>query len=305
MEIVEVSEAVIGSDMGELVIASDSDNLGDNLAIYGSNDGVEWHDCGIISVTPIVGTDRSRVAFSLPTTSSNEVKLKVEYCGRPVGEATMQVVAPSFTIDVDAFALSAMIKVNGGSESMTRLITSRATVMADGRQCHVISRDVERGIITVGDLKPSTSYTFTATVADDATEADLTPAVKATTEAAATIANPGFEDIKYHALKYKGMPSGGRYSQTIVEIYNQQNYTSFDLNVPEKWATTNAKTFCLKAKNINTWYVQPSVYTVDDCAGGNFAVKLQSVAWDVAYQESPTGVNPDSRMSTTAARCRR
>lgn len=292
IEIISQSDVVIGVNTANFLIASDSDNLDDNLRLYASDDGAEWYECQIESITPSDTPGRYDVTVLIPTQSSNEVKVRMDYCNRTVGETVLQVVAPKYTIDVDAFALSAKIRINADNEEMRRLITAIARVYADGRQCHVIHRDIDNYIITVGDLKADTRYAFTSTVADDHTEADLTPAVTVTTEKNAGLANSDFEDIKYHALKYKNMPSGGRYSQTIVEIYNCQNYTDFDYSIPEKWATTNAKTFCMKAKNMNTWYVEPSVYTVDDCAGGNFAVKLQSTAWDTDGQSIPAWRQP-------------
>lgn len=292
IEVVSLSDAVIGVNTASLVLSSDSDNLDENLRIFASDDGSEWYEGEIKSIVRQDGSDNYEVTIHIPTQSSNDVKLQIVYCNHTVGEATLQVVAPSYSIDVDAFALSAKVKISADDAEMQRLITSIARVYADGRRCHVLERDVESGIIIVGDLEASTTYTFTSTVADDYTESDLTPAVKVTTEATAGLANSDFEDVTYHALKYKNMPSGGRYSQTIVEIYNQQNYTSFDLSVPKKWATTNDKTFCMQAKNINTWYVEPSVYTVEDCAGGNYAVKLQSTAWDVAGPGIPNWRQP-------------
>lgn len=292
IEIVSQSDVVIGVNTANFLIESDSDNLGDNLRMYASDDGTEWYECEIESITPSDTPGRYDVTVSIPTQSSNEVKVRVDYCNRTVSETVMQVVSPKYTIDVDAFALSAKVRINADTEDMRRLITAIARVYADGRRCHVIDRDIDNSIITVGDLKADTKYSFTSTVADDYTDSDLTPAVTVTTEKTAGLANSDFEDIKYHALKYKNMPSGGRYSQTIVEIYNCQNYTDFDYSIPEKWATTNAKTFCMKAKNINTWYVEPSVYTVDECAGGNFAVKLQSTAWDTDGQSIPDWRQP-------------
>lgn len=292
IEVLSLSEAVIGVNTANLLLSSDSDNLEENLRIFASDDGTEWYEGEIRSIVRQADSDKYDVTFYIPTQSSNDVKLQIVYCNHTVGNATLQVVAPAYTIDVDAFALSAKIKINADDADMQRLITSIARVYADGRRCHVVERDIDNGIIIVGDLEASTTYTFTSTVADDYTESDLTPAVKVTTEATAGLANSDFEDVTYHALKYKNMPSGGRYSQTIVEIYNQQNYTSFDLSVPKKWATTNDKTFCLQATNINTWYVEPSVYTVEDCAGGSYAVKLQSAAWDVTGPGIPNWRQP-------------
>ena len=115
----------------------------------------------------------------------------------------------------------------------------------------------------------------------------MTPPVEFTTEKAAQIPNGDFEEIRSDAVRYDRMPSGGRYSQSIVDIFNQQNYTSFNLAVPKKWAGTNSKTFCMDASNKNTWYMQPSVYTVRDCMEGAYAVTIRSVAWDLNGESIP------------------
>ncbi len=89
-------------------------------------------------------------------------------------------------------------------------------------------------------------------------------------------------------MVYDRLPSGGRYSQTEVAIYNWQNRESFSQQVPQKWANTNAKTFSTRASNHNTWYMQPSVFTVsDEVKSGEFAVCLRSVGFDLSGEDIP------------------
>ncbi|MDE6651190.1 MAG: hypothetical protein K2K08_02165, partial [Paramuribaculum sp.] len=86
------------------------------------------------------------------------------------------------------------------------------------------------------------------------------------------------------------MLSGGRYSQTIVEIFNMQNHADFRFRVPEVWANVNAKTYNLNSKKLNTWYVIPCVRTVEQeeaYAGSSFAVRIDNVAFDPDGEEIP------------------
>lgn len=74
----------------------------------------------------------------------------------------------------------------------------------------------------------------------------------------------------------------------MVAIFNWQNHETFEMQEPKEWANTNAKTFNAGSKNHNTWYMQPSVFTVtDNIHSGNFAVCLRSVGFDTDGEAIP------------------
>ena len=141
-------------------------------------------------------------------------------------------------------------------------------------------RDTTLCTLTISGLKEVTDYHLLATLMQSVDNTGWTVPVTFTTESAGALHNGDFEEIE-DCISYKNLASGGRYSQSFVEIFNQQNRSTLDLSAPKGWATTNAKTFCEKATNHNTWYLEPSVFTVSDVRSGAYAVKLTSVAWDI------------------------
>ena len=148
-------------------------------------------------------------------------------------------------------------------------------------------RHVDEGIIVVGGLNEKTTYQLTTSLYENPVEpSHFTLPIRIRTEICGQLPNSGFEEVET-GLVYANLPAGGRYSQNIVDIYNQQNYVSYDLYMPKKWTTVNAKTFCKKASNHNTWYMQPSAYTITDVAEGAFAVTIQSTSWDLNGEQIP------------------
>lgn len=289
LKVVSASDIVAGINKGELIVESPTDQLRGNLELLALEndkwvamplDDIEARSPGLYALR-----------FQAPE-GTQPVRTRVMYCGMLKAELTLRRVSPEYTIAVDAFALKAVVKVMAADESLTSVITSMLRVYGNGSRLQVIEVDAEHGILVIGGLSSSTDYSVTATVMTSPGVADYCPAVNVRTEDIAGFENGGFED-REKDFEYKDMNSGGRYSQNIVPIFNQQNRRSFEVYVPEKWATTNPKTACLSARNINTWYVEPSVQLVEDAYAGAYAVMLQSVGWDVNGEPIPDYLQPD------------
>ncbi len=144
-----------------------------------------------------------------------------------------------------------MIRVMAPDRATVETVVRRLMLYVDGRRGPVLLRDEESGVLALSGLSPNTSYTLTATMMDRPDASDFTPGQRFTTEKAPALPNSDFEDRK-SGVVYDRLPSGGRYSQTEVAIYNWQNRESFSQQVPQKWANTNAKTFSTRASNHNT-----------------------------------------------------
>lgn len=279
MSVVSVSDVVIGVNEAHISLLVPAGNPEENVRLQTLASDGKWVDARIVSMEERAAGEYS-VYFEVPENGDATVDVRVMYCGEEKARMTLKKVSPRFGIEVDAFAYRALVKIVPEDEDMLEIVTSLAHVYVNGEKTLSLSRNPSEGLIEVLELTANRSYTFAATMFDNPSESDFSPVVKVGTEAAAGLPNGGFEDVK-DGVKYKNLRSGGRYSQSIVDIFNQQNYVSYDESVPKGWANTNAKTFCTRAKNHNTWYMQPSVYSVYDCAEGSYAVKLQSTAWDV------------------------
>lgn len=296
MAVLSVSDVMIGQNIAQMqILARGADLSGGNLVIQVLDANGSWQDVTIDAITPDAkAPGESTVTFTIPQAARSTVDIRVIYCGNEKLRQTLRLCSPDFTISVDPFALLAAVKIEAADPAMAKLITSLAHIYINGVHTMLISRKTEADVIVVGGLEQSKSYTVKATLFDsDASDITFTPSVEFRTESARQLPNGSFEEIR-KSINYDNLPAGGRYSQNIVDIFNQQNYVSWQLSVPKSWAETNAKTFCTQARNHNSWYMQPSVYTTKEFFDGSYAVTLQSVAYDL---DGPA--IPDYRQTST------
>ena len=278
ISVISVSDILIGANIGEVVLVSRSASLQDNLQILMADTNGAWQPCGIQSITER-GENEYSVTFNAAPTDASSAKVRIIYCGERIAEVNLKRVAPEYTIDADPFAMTASLRIHAADSKLRELITDLIRIYVDGEQTLVADRFPAQGIVTIGNLQPDHKYTITSTLVATPTPSDMTPAIEIVTEKTLQVRNSTFEDHD-DGIKYRKMPCGGRYSQSIADVFNCQNFTDFSFQQPRHWANTNAKTFCTDAKNHNTWYMQPSVMSELDNVEGYVAVKLQSVAWD-------------------------
>lgn len=296
ISVVSASDIMIGVNAAEITVLSRSGDLKENLVIEARNDNETWQSCRIDAIEPRNDGEYA-IRFTAPEGSTEKVDVRIIYCGNVLTETSMKRTAPKFNLAADAFAMSATLKITSENEKMIPLITSLARIYVNGEQAISLRRVPESGTIYVGNLSPKQPYTLTATMFDKPTAENMTAPVEIRTENTAGLQNSDFEDHAT-AIKYDNLPQGGLYSQSIIDIFNRQNYTSFKLDAPSYWTTVNAKTFCTQSTNPNTWYMAPSAYSEVDNVEGYFAVKLQSVAWDnTGEQITPYRQKPDSYLA--------
>lgn len=277
--ITSMSDIVLGLNRAEITLISHTANFRDNLAIQALDTNSQWVSCDIESITETAPSEYA-VSFTVPQLTQSYQKVRVIYCDNEVISADLHRVSPEFTIDVDPYALSAMVRIYPKDENMLSLITSLVKIYVDGKETLGEQRDRDAGLLHIGSLVPNTSYIIQASLIDNPKASDFTEPVRIHTERTLQVNNSNFEDHG-DGPKYKNLPSGGRYSQSIIDIFNRQNYTTYDLQQPRGWANTNAKTFNKATKNPNTWYMAPSVFSELDNVEGYFAVVLKTVAWDI------------------------
>lgn len=285
-----VSPAVVGVNMAEVTVACHDGDPKSGLAIelLGANGG--WTAAVITDVVDL-GSGRYRVKFKVPD-GTEPLEARIVYLGEVKDSFSITRRSPAFSIDVDAFARQARVRVIPKEDDMLGIITSLVEVYANGRRLSVLDRDTSTGYLTVIGLESSTLYNINASVMGNPGKGDFTEEVRITTERDSPLPNGDFEEIK-ESIKYEDMLSGGRYSQNNVEIFNRQNLTDVKVSLPLKgWATTNAKTFSMASKNQNTWYMQPSAMITTDAQSGGYAMELRSVAYDLNGPEIPDYVQP-------------
>lgn len=284
-----VSDIIIGVNAAEIIVISHNGDIENNIVVEANTGTVSgqasWNECPITNIEKR-GESEYAVRFSAPEGTIAQLPVRVIYCGNVMAETTVKRVAPDFSFEVDAYALSAVIKINAAGNEIRDLICSLIKIYVDGKQTTVGKREGDEGYCMVGSLQPSHTYTIKATLLDNPSADDFTKEVTFSTESTLSIKNSDFEDHG-DGVRFKNLPSGGRYSQSIVDIFNQQNFTTYQLDVPRNWANTNAKTFCTEARNLNTWYLNPSVFSDIDNVANFVSVVLQSVAWDLDGEKIP------------------
>jgi len=288
LRIESVSDAVIGIDLARMVVASSSPSLEGNLTVQAfDNARRQWTDLEITSIEPDGDPNLWGVTFRVPE-GLDEVATRILYCDQERGTFTIGRVSPSYALEADPFALHARIVVEAEDPSMTGIVASAIQFFDEsGARLPLVERNPSEGAITLSGLDPDKAYTLRTSLLPDPSDADFGPGLSFRTETASQLPNADFEDVRFRALVYKDMPSGGRYSQNTVEIYNRQNYTSFEHHLPKEWADVNSKTFNRAATNHNTWYLAPSTYSVTDAYSGAYAVRLDCVGYSLNGEPIP------------------
>lgn len=279
LKVVSVSKALVGSGQGEIIFEIPEDfNIG-NLEINVSDDNGRTYQKSPILATTELEQHLLGIKFAIPQTAK-PVLVKIYYCQELRHSVTIERYEPSFSIEVDAYATRAIVKIVSPKSERLDVLTQYAQIYVNGKEGSIYARDKQSGTIEVIGLEPDTRYSFKASALTDPAHEEYTPSVEVVTEPTPQLPNSNFEEVK-NSISWKNMPCGGKYSQNSVEIFNCQNHYSFDHKVPVKgWATVNAKTFCTKAKNPNTWYLQPSTFTSYEANSGAYAVEMVSVAYD-------------------------
>lgn len=290
ISVAEVPDVYVGTEIVDIELVSQADisvaEITAELLLRAGDD--EWIPVEVVDVEQDVASLGKKILrLKLPMLKAGEVEMRILYLGREKTRTKMNVVSPEFTFDIDAFAKLAYIKIQAETPQMQSSISSLANLYVNNTLWQSVVRYPEEGIIVVGGLLEDAEYKFRASLYEQPSAPEhFTESLSFQTEKSLQLPNSNFEEVAT-GLVYKNLPAGGRYSQNIVDIYNQQNYVSYDLYMPKKWTTVNAKTFCEAASNHNTWYLQPSTYTIRDVADGAFAVAIESTSWDLNGEAIP------------------
>lgn len=280
-------QAVIGIEKVALQLTSSKSINPSKLEFKALNDKNDWVKCNIDDIKE-TNINSYFINLSIPS-GVNDVPLNVIYNGIMKSTITVSRVSPQFSIEVDAYANKALIKINAENKSLTQIITQKLKIFANDFEPAILNRDTSNGIVSISGLKPETSYWVKGTLMKGNPNAKYSNIVRITTESKKEVPDGDFEEDKERINCI--LLSGGKYSQTHMPIYNQQNKTTIKVFTPKNnWATVNDKTFCESSTNLNTWYLQPSAAIVFDAKSGLRAMKLTSVAWDTHGEEIPNYV---------------
>jgi hypothetical protein len=180
-----------------------------------------------------------------------------------------------------------------------------------GSAYKAVNATVSGAQFTIEGLSAATTYSVKVSAIGNASVA--TEPLTFTTETAAAVPNGDFEQLTA-TIDYL-IYQGGTWTITAGGTrYHTQ--TQWLISEPNGWASTNAKTCNLNASNLDTWYVQPSVYNTSltwiskqpaarfihgqdaydivpdiyaylEVQSGANAMVVRNVAWDAAGEEIP------------------
>lgn len=277
-EIESVTEAVLGENLAHITLQANMDGCEAEDFVFTTN-GTE---CPIYNFTNLNGNSISMDILVPQGISSLNVDML--YMGLKRASFTVARSVPTYTILEDAYANSVNLHILTQNERSAAAITSYIQVYKDNRQVTIAARDTANAIVTLTGLAPDTHYEFSARIPD----IDGSHTAVFTTEKMLKLPDGDFEDAAPSMLKYKDLPSGGRYAISPIDIANRQNMVTIDEPwVKTGWASVNARTFCTDASRHNTWYMQLSTLLVSDASSGHNAMMLRSVGWDTDGEEIP------------------
>lgn len=280
VEVIDPVESMICDSEATVCIRCGNSNVASNLKAQVFDNGV-WADMGAVNcVRDPESADIYRLTMPVEPGGRDQL-FRLCYNDIVKSTGTIQRKSPPYSIAVDAFAHGAVIKIDADNKYVGYL-TDHLTVYANGLATAVLSRDRDRGLVCVGSLTEGKDYYVSSTAMAENDSPAMSNTVSVRTENAILIPNGDFEDAKQVVTDYT-LPSGGRYSASTAPIFNQQNTTDVNVWLPAdgKWCTVNDKTFCLQAKNPNTWYMQVSTAISGESQSGSKAMKMTSVGWDL------------------------
>lgn len=283
--VISAANITIGRNSARLRISAPGADLQRNLTVETATDDSGWTPAPIDSISGH-GDSTYDIVFKAPE-GTGDLDYRLLYCGQVKAKGAMRRVSPTFSFEADAFAARARLRIKADEPELLPVIVNLAEAFsAAGERLAIVGRDPREGMLTVTGLNPSSTYDIILTLFPHPEASDFRARGRFTTERDAQIPNSGFEETRT-TIRFDNMLSGGSYSQNFVEIFNSQNRKSWKEDTPRYWATVNAKTFCSKSANKNTWYMQPSATSVSDAIEGGYAVKLTSVAWDIDGEPIP------------------
>lgn len=256
-----------------------------------------WVECEVKNLKNN-GDGTYTFTLTLPRkTADNEVR--VSYCDRVVETAkfTVPVVTTNYTIETvqsEIWTTRATIKLVPADPNLLAPLTEVANVYIKGAgeysRTTNVKRNTENGTIEISGLAAGSNYTVKTSLINGST--DYSNEVTFTTEQAAQLPNGDFETLR-QTINVPSINQGGIYSY-LSGWTPRYNTTSYSVSEPTGWASVNAKTCCLSAETLNTWFVLPSTYNTSDASSGSNAMVLRNVSWDLHGTEPPRSTNTDA-----------
>lgn len=273
--------SLYGTNIGNLTVSYNGNNPEKAITFMAKNQNGIFVAAPVISCTAAntraIESKDYNFTVRLQDMEQDPLEIKTYLNGEYVETVILPVEIPDFTADVDAFARKVVIRINA-TEEQKEIITDNVKIYDGTTRIPEIriSRNGEKGLITVSGLNPDTQYDYAVSLRS-ATQGAKDLGFK--TEALKEIANGSFDD-SVNTINIVNINNGGEYKAGV----HSRCYNTTDIVVNEPgydWATLNQLTCYEGSSTRNTWFMVPSTYVSDG------AVKIRSVAY------SHNGVEPE------------
>ena len=281
----------MGNEMTVNVITNQPD-VRDNIRFKVANDNESWIDARILSTSSAARTRAEgeyvyTYRLSIPAAEHYDIKVRAFYGNNSSPKAEIRdegVIFPEYSVEVDAFANKALLKVVPADASKLDVIVKNFKVALNGSERPLSVSNATEGIFELSGLQSDTDYSgfesFLSYIDNPKYKID-----GFTTESVKDVTNGDF-GLSTQTINFTKVNVGGPWSRTLLSTH--QTTTSIVRSTPDDWATVNDLTCYAGAANKNTWFIVPSTYE------NNGAVVLQTVGY------SHNGKDPAKTSNTTA-----
>lgn len=272
--------AIFGTNQANITVDYNGLDPESNISFMSLSKSGVYKEAKVLSVTESTRTRAFETktytfVISLSDTDHSQIPVKVLFGGKEKTTVTLEVTMPEFSVEADAFATFAKVKVATPNPSDLAAVTNCLQFAVNGSNLSEsnITRNNESGMITISGLNASSSYNIVASLAVGVEGKTMA----FTTEAANDVPNGSF-DASTVTVNRTGVQHGGQFRYLSR---NRKVTATVKASEPDGWATVNAKTCWFGSSNINTWYQVPSVNVVSG------RTVLRSVAYDHAGADLP------------------
>lgn len=263
--------AVAGAGDAVIEVAYNGMDPEKNISFRALSKAGVYKDCEIVSVDEAADTrsfETKNYIFSikLPDTEHENIPVKVFFNGTERLQVNVKVIVPKYSVDVDAFATYAKVRINPETESEKALVTNNVKLWLDGLAQSDVNRNPDSGMITINGLTPSQAYTLGHSILGLSSAKNE----NFTTEEDIALTNGDFAS-QHNTIKNDKFQVGGGCTGAFSIVYT--NKVKLSVNEPQGWASVNPKTYYTGASAINSWFTVVSTFME-----GNTAV-LRSVGY--------------------------
>lgn len=193
-----------------------------------------------------------------------------EYPDKENSKFSLDIIEPKFTLEADPFAKYARFRVNPENPGDLATIVNGLKLYKDGKaQSGGVSRDPEKGILTMDGLDPDKDYVIGYSLTSRSAGVPESQTLKIHTEVNKPLSNGDFSKSK--RTIDQDMQVGGVYK---AGAFDYTNWSQVKVDEPTDWCSINDKTFFKNAKTPNSWFTVVSTYLE------NGQVVVRSVGYD-------------------------